>query len=97
MDKEIYTVMSCCIFRNLRIKTLSLAALIDVVTPYLPKHLSRPAVVNYLFWVKLDLEARGIVQPVASRHYKHVQCFKLARKWMHRDHTSLIEELESAS
>ena len=94
IDRETYTLVSDYIFTTLKREEAStLAVLIDKAATYFPSTFNNWMLNSYLFWIKLDLEAKGIIKNVYRKNGKGLQSFKLARKWMNKKTTSLQEAL----
>jgi hypothetical protein len=92
IDKEIYRLVSNYIFQTLKKNEAStLSSLIDRASEYFPSRFNNWTLSSYLFWIKLDLEARGIIRGVCPKKGKGIQSFKLTRKWMNKNPALLLE------
>jgi hypothetical protein len=91
IDKETYTLVSDYIFTTLKKDEAStLSMLIDRAAEYFPSRFNNWTLNSYLFWIKLDLEAKGIIKSVCNKkNGKGLQSFKLTRKWMHKNSSTL--------
>jgi hypothetical protein len=93
IDREIYSIVSNYIFQSLKKNEAStLASLIDKAKEYFPSRFNNWTLASYLFWIKLDLEARGIIKGVYPKHGKGTQSFKLTRKWLHKNPSTLLDQ-----
>jgi hypothetical protein len=93
IDRETYTLVSDYIFNTLKKEEAStLAMLIDKAATYFPTF-NNWMLNSYLFWIKLDLEAKGIIKNVYRKNGKGRQLFRLTRKWMNKKAASLHEAL----
>ena len=73
IDRETYTLVSDYIFNTLKKEQAStLALLIDKAAAYFPSF-NNWMLSSYLFWIKLDLEARGIIKNVYKKNGRGYQ------------------------
>jgi hypothetical protein len=93
IDKEIYGLVSSYIFLALKKdEATTLSLLIDRASEYFPSQFNNWTLSSYLFWIKLDLEARGIIKGVYPKHGKGIQSFKLTRKWVNKNPSTLLDQ-----
>jgi hypothetical protein len=93
IDKETYSMVSSYIFLTLkRDEASTLSSLIDRANDYFNSQFHNRTLNSYLFWIKLDLEAKGIIKSVCKKKGS-IQSFKLTRKWMNKSPLTLLDRL----